>query len=306
VANNHSTNLINIGPGDLQAFVSVAHLESFRRAATALGISQPALTARIQRLELAVRTRLFDRTTRRVTLTEGGSRLLARAEHTVNELQAIVRDLHDEAELVQGKVAFGASPTVAAALLPPLIQRFMRAHPGVRLSMVDDLAGPILEKLAAGTIDFAIIPFPGAGGDYRVEPLFVDEMRFVAPRALPIPTNKTLRFSDISDYPYVTMPRPSAVWRALAEAFTKQGKVFVPVFEANSAITLLGLVENGVGITTLPSTMLAQRDLPKVWMPRISDFHFTRQISLVTVPGRSLAPAAEAFTKVLRKSLQRR
>ncbi|MBN9427320.1 MAG: LysR family transcriptional regulator, partial [Burkholderiales bacterium] len=84
-------NLINVGPGDLRAFIAVARAEGFRRAALQLGISQPALTARIQRLEQAVGLLLFSRTSRRVALTDAGARLLQRSEHAIEELDSVLQ-----------------------------------------------------------------------------------------------------------------------------------------------------------------------------------------------------------------------
>ncbi|NYT35583.1 LysR family transcriptional regulator [Allopusillimonas soli] len=297
-------NLIGIAPGDLQAFVAVAQLASFRGAAATLGISQPALTARVQRLEQTLGQALFSRTTRRVALTRAGERLLGRAERTVNELRAIVQDLRLESELAHGHLAFGVSPTIAASLLPPVLLRFMKAHPSVRITMLDDLAGPLLDKLLVGELDFVLAPCGGITGDFHVQPLFADQMRIIASRSLPIPINKPISFADVSVYPYVSMPRPSAVWRTLSDALRREGKVYAPVFEATSVITLLGLVEAGVGLTAVPSTLLSQRELPKVWSPDVVDVDSTREISLITMKGRSLPPGAARFAGMLKRALR--
>src|SRR5882672_10285999 len=106
--------LINIETADLQSVLAVADLGSFRAAAASLGCSQPAITARIQRVEAILGLRLFHRTTRRVTITEAGERLRVRAERTVSELQAIVQEFNDEAQLKRGRVVLGATSTVAA------------------------------------------------------------------------------------------------------------------------------------------------------------------------------------------------
>ena len=80
---------INIGPDELETFIAVSTLGSFRRAAEKLGVSQPSVTSRVQRLETILGVKLLNRTTRRVTTTEAGERLRLRAEHTVTVLQKI-------------------------------------------------------------------------------------------------------------------------------------------------------------------------------------------------------------------------
>ncbi|MDP3139199.1 MAG: LysR family transcriptional regulator [Burkholderiaceae bacterium] len=302
--NDRSINLINIGPGDLRAFLGVARAQSFRRSALLLGISQPALTARIQRLEHAVGLRLFDRTSRRVALTEAGARLMQRAEHTIEELESIVQDLRNEADLKQGHVAFGASPSIAGMMLPPIIQKFMASHPGVRVSMADELGTPILERIALGKLEFGLIPTPAHANEFDVRPLFTDEMVIIAPKAMPIPANTAVRFQDLMDLPFVTMSRPSSIWRMLSEAFQVHGKVYKPVFEANSAGTLLGFVESGIGMTVLPSIMLEQHKLNLSFRVQVSDMNFRREVSFVTMRGRALSPAAAALAAMMKADLR--
>ncbi len=297
-------NLINIGPGDLRAFLAVARAQSFRRAATLLGISQPALTARIQRLESAIGLRLFDRTSRRVALTDAGGRLMQRSEHTIDELEAIVQDLRSEADLKQGYVAFGASPSIAATLLPHIIQGFMAAHPGVRVSMADELGSPILERLSAGRLEFALIPTPPAVNEFDVRPLLTDQMVFVAPKSFPIPTNAAVTFANLMTLPFVTMSRPSSIWRMLSEAFQERGEIFKPVFEAFNAATLLGFVERDIGITVLPSMLVDQHNITRSFRVPVTDVQFEREISLVTLHGRALSPAASALAAAIRAGLR--
>lgn len=302
--NHRSINLINIGPGDLRAFLAVARAQSFRSAASVLGISQPALTARIQRLEAAIGLRLFDRTSRRVTLTDPGSRLMLRAETTIEELETIVQDLRNEADLKQGHVAFGASPSVAGSFLPLIIQRFMAKHPGVRVSMADELAQPLLERLTAGRLEFGLIPTPLAANEFDVRPVLTDQMVFVAPKAMPIPINAPVVFQDLMRLPFVVMSRPSSIWRMLFDEFQARGEMFQPVFEANNAATLLGFVERGVGITVLPSMLVDQHKLVHSFRVPVGDVTFLREMSFVSLRGRALSPAAAALVNMIRGSLR--
>jgi LysR family carnitine catabolism transcriptional activator len=298
--NDRSISLINVGPGDLRAFLGVARAQSFRGAALVLGISQPALTARIQRLEHVIGLLLFDRTSRRVALTEAGARLMQRAEHTIDELEEIVQDLRNEADLKQGYVAFGASPSIAGMILPPIIQNFMATHLGVRVSMADELGALILDRISLGKLDFGLIPTPQHANEFDVWPLFTDEMVIIAPKAMPIPAKTAVRFQDLINLPFVTMSRPSSIWRMLSEAFQVHGRLFKPVFEANSAGTLLGFVESGVGMTVLPSIMLEQHKLNQSFRVQVADMSFRREMSFVSMRGRALSPAATALASVIK------
>jgi len=292
-----------IAPGDLEAFVAVADAGGFRRAAAALGLSQPSITLRVQRLERLLGLELFNRTTRRVTLTEAGQRLRVRAAHAVSELSAIVRDLRDEAQLKSGRVTLGAPPTLAASVLPPVLGRFMTAHPGVRMQLHDDFTGAILARLTAGSVDLAIVPFDGRNEDLACEPLFTDELVVAAPRSMALPANRALAFAEFSRLPLVTMPLPSAIRTTLSERFARAGQVFQPVFEANNMHTLIGLVRAGIGVSVLPEPMLdAQSELVRI---HVEGLRFERRIGLVTVRGRALSPAAATFAALVRQELKR-
>ena len=292
-----------IAPGDLEAFVAVADSGGFRRAAAELGLSQPSITLRVQRLERLLGLELFNRTTRRVTLTEAGQRLRVRAGHAVSELSSIVRDLRDEAQLKSGRVTLGAPPTLASSVLPGVLGRFMTLHPGVRMQLYDDFTGAILARLVAGSVDLAIVPFDGRNDDLACEHLFTDELVVVAPRRMALPANRALAFAEFGRLPMVTMPLPSAIRTTLSERFARAGQVFQPVFEANNMHTLIGLVRAGIGVSVLPEPMLeAQSELVRI---RVEGLRFERRIGLVTVRGRALSPAAATFAALVRQELKR-
>ncbi|MBN9429841.1 MAG: hypothetical protein J0H09_25400, partial [Burkholderiales bacterium] len=207
--------------------------------------------------------------------------------------------------LKHGRVAFGASPSIAAAMLPAIIQRFMVEHPGVRISMADDLAPPILEKLSSGVLEFGLIPSPSRGSEFDVRPLLSDELVIVAPKSMGIPINRPVRFAELIPYPFVTMSRPSAVWKTMFEAFQQYGHTFKPAFEATSAVTLLGFVESGIGLTVLPAILADQHVLHSSFRVNISDTDFRREISLVTVRGRALSPASAALVALIRAEFRK-
>lgn len=290
---------------DLEAFLAVAQAGSFRQAAARLRTSQPTVTNRIQRLENGLGLKLFSRTTRRVSLTEAGARMLPRAERSIADIGRLVADARDEADLKRGRVGVGASPTVAASLLVPLLKKFMDGYPHVEVRLRDGFRAPLLESLASGDIDLAMVPLDGRTADFHCEPLFVENLRFVAPRSMSLATNRTYRFAEICDFPFVSMPEPSAIRSTIAEAFAVEGRSFRPLIEANSLVTLLGLIEAGVGLSLLPELLIPERLLAGMDVIEVTDMQRKRQISLVTMRGRSLPPAAAAFAKVLRTTFKK-
>ena len=291
---------INIGPDELETFIAVSQLGSFRRAAEKLGISQPSVTSRVQRLESVLGVKLLNRTTRHVTTTEAGERLRLRAEHTVTELRSLVQEFRDEATLRRGRVAIASSPTIAASVLPPIIRQFSRANPGVTLTLADEFGGTALRAISNATADLALIPYAGTGSEYEFEHLFDDEFLVVAPREHPIARKGVTDFVEIGRHPLLTLPRESAVWHTIRDEFERHGLKFEPAFQAYNLSTLVGLVEAGLGLTLLPQIIVPRLNLNAVSTVRIKGGALRRHIGIVTLRGRAIAPAVAAFARALR------
>src|SRR5690242_21485013 len=102
----------------IRAFLAVARLGSFTRAAAELNVSQPALTVQIRQLEESLGVRLFDRNKRQVVLTQAGRNLLAPLKRVFTDLEAVMDASHDLAGLRRGSVAVATLPSVAAGILP--------------------------------------------------------------------------------------------------------------------------------------------------------------------------------------------
>lgn len=290
---------------DLETFLAISTAGSFRRAAERIGTSQPTVTLRLQRLEHALGLKLLSRTTRGVSLTEAGARMLPRFEAAISELGAAVQQAHDEASLKQGSVSMGVSPTIVAGLLLPILKDFMGVHPQVQVHLSDDYRTPLLERLLSGALDFVIVPFDQDTAEFRCEHLFVEDLVFVAPLSFGLDAGKAYAFGELCHLPFVTISRPSAIWSTLADTFESANMPFRPVIEVNTVLPLIRMVESGMGLTLLPGSLISQKLLGNVMTLKMHDLHKARQMSLVTVQGRTLSPAATSFCRILKNAVKR-
>src|SRR3954453_14871843 len=144
----------------IRAFVSVAHLKSFTRAAALLHLSQPALTVQIRRLEEALGVKLLDRNSRTVELTRVGRELAPVLQRLLRELDSVVIDTHDLATKRYGVVRIAALPSVAAGLLPDVIATFRDANPRVNFVLKDVIASRVLSLVRSEEVDLGVL-----GGD---------------------------------------------------------------------------------------------------------------------------------------------
>ncbi len=296
---------IRLGPGDLEAILAVAERGSFRGAAEALGLSQPAVSARIRHSETVLGVKLFHRTTRKVTITEAGERLRVRAEHTVAELRALVQEFNDESQLRRGRVVVGASPSVSGTVLPSIIKRFMQRWPGIQVVLQDDFFGRDLNRLATGEVDFAVLPFQPLDRQFDFERLFIEDFLVVVLRKHPLTQKAAATIGDIAAFPLLTMPPKSAIWGTLASAFAREELAFKPAFQALNMLSLLAMVHAGLGITLLPRIVMPLLNMEALQAVPVCNADLVRHVGIVTAHGRAVQPAAAALMRICRSALHK-
>jgi DNA-binding transcriptional LysR family regulator len=135
-------------PADLAAFSAVASAKSFRGAARVKGLSPSALSEAVRRLETDLKTRLLNRTTRSVTPTEAGQRLLERIAPAFNALDDAVADALAGRDGIGGTLRLNVPSAVMELVLPPILTSFMKAHPAIRVEVTAD--NRLIDVLAAG------------------------------------------------------------------------------------------------------------------------------------------------------------
>ena len=140
----------------IEAFLAVARLGHFTRAAAALHVSQPALTVQIKQLEQALGVRLFDRNNRSVALTQAGRDLVAPLERVSLDIASIVRHARDLSAHRHGVITVAALPSVAASLLPRTIRALSEGHQGIVVRVRDAVSSRVLDLVKSGDVDLGI------------------------------------------------------------------------------------------------------------------------------------------------------
>jgi len=293
--------LINLTPGDLDAFLSVAETGSFRQTARLLGISQPSVSARIQHLEAVLGVRLFDRTTRRVAITEAGERLRARVERMVLETRALVREFKEESHLQRGSVVVGASPSVAAGFLPAVIGEFQRRWPDIDVVLFDDFFGQVLDRVSRAEVDFAVTPYVTLDDALDYEPLLDDVFRLAVPDNHPLAAQSTVSLADIAGEKLMSMPPESAAWAIFRRAFAAAGLDFAPSFQTRDSVTIFSLIKQGLGVGLVTEMLSSVLDMRGITLLTVRDADLTRSVGIVRARDRALSPAADALVNLMRK-----
>ncbi|TKC95191.1 LysR family transcriptional regulator [Polyangium fumosum] len=223
----------------LRHFALIAEHGTFTRAARHAHLSQPALTASIQRLEEAFGARLLHRDRAGTGLTAAGRVLLPRALHILAAVGDAMRAVAEVEGLEAGEVRLGAGATACTYLLPPTLSAFRATHPGVRFRLREATTAEVLDALERGEIDLGVVTHPE--GELWID----DQLILVAAPGLPA-----------DGAPFVTFGRGSTT-RALLDQHFPDADV---VMELGSIAAVKGNVRAGIGVA-LVSRFAVEHDL---------------------------------------------
>jgi LysR family cyn operon transcriptional activator len=242
---------------ELRAFMTIADLGSFARAADRLNVSQPALSRQIRALEERLGVLLFDRIGRRVQLTAEGEDLLLRTRNLLADAAA----LHERAHALKGSKAgilrVGATTQVIENLLAGFLQRYRRDNPGIEVHLVEDGGARLPKRLEQGEVHLAIMP---AGGDFPGRLLYPMHLMAVVPRAHPFSAKICIEISALADQPVLVLSREFAS-RNWFEAACQTARIKPRVLlESAAPQTLIALAKVSYGVAVVPSPVSIQRN----------------------------------------------
>jgi DNA-binding transcriptional LysR family regulator len=239
----------------IDGFLEIVRRGNLSRAAEALFITQPALTARLQALEEELGSRLFVRG-RGMELTEEGEAFRAYAERAVDALRDGARHVADIAGGAAGELAVGAAPGVGAHVLPPLLARFRAAHPRVRLIVRTGHSEEIVEMLLRGEIRIGLVRelrHPGL----EIRPLYADQLVLVADPAHPFANRRSIPVARIADAELILFDRTSSYYDLTNALFREAGVAPRGQIELDNIDAAKGMVLAGLGVALLPLTAVA-------------------------------------------------
>lgn len=293
---------MNVTLRQLRAFVLVVRLGSFTQAAQAMHVTQSALSLLIRELESAMNTRLLERTTRVIGLTVAGSEFFPEAQRILADLERAVASVDQLIAKERGKVVIAAPLMLSSTYLPPILAVFRSRYPGIEVVLHDTLPTEVLPQVRSGSADVGIGTFAASESDLKRMLLFTEAMVAMFPAEHRFSSMKRLSWEDLSSEPIVALRRGS-VFRDLAEAgFSAAGLALQPVFEADYAGSVIGLVDAGVGIAILPGYATKLTDKGRIRWRRLEAPVINRQVLLVQRVGPTPSPAAQAFVDFLASS----
>src|SRR3954469_4379207 len=264
--------------GQLRCFLAVAEHRHFTRAARELGLAQPSVSAQVRSLEHDLGGELFHRMKGNVTLTPAGETLLPFARRILADVDAAASEVSDVGALARGRISLGATPSLAATLVPPVLARFHAAHPGIALALREAGSGDLVNALEQGIVDVALVILPVRHDVLEPQPLLREELVVAVSRQHPLASRRTIAMTDLRDVPLV-MFREGYDLRSATEAACRAAG-FAPTFavEGGEMDGVLRLTAAGLGAAIVPSLVVEPRTA--LHAIRVSGPALTRTIGL--------------------------
>ncbi|WP_019142607.1 LysR family transcriptional regulator [Noviherbaspirillum massiliense] len=291
----------NISTRLLYAFAALAELKHFTRAAERCHTSQSALSVMIRKLESEVGTRLFERDTRKVTLTPEGELFAEAVRSLLAEIESAFDDMSDYVARRRGRVSVAALPSLAANGLPEIIAEYKKLYPAVAVTLHDALSDQCLSLLRQGKADI-VLTAPGSNvAEFESRTLCSDPFYLVCRHDHPLARKRIVRVTDLAGQEVIHLAKSSSV-RQHVDILLREVRAIHSGFEVEHLATVAGLVSQGLGISLVPELTLFQfRQMDLVAVPLRSEQK--RPILMVKRKDQPLSIAAKAMLDLIEERI---
>lgn len=235
----------------LLAFATLARLGSFTRAAQELFLTQSAISHAIKSLEEQAGCRLFERSGRRVALTQSGEQFLRHVERILGEMKSARRGLDELSRWGHGRLRIGASTTACQYILPTVLREFKQSFPKCVISIDPGDHARQMDLLLNNHIDLALMLEPEGVKELSFVPLFGDEMRFLVAPAHPWARTGRVQRDTFEEETMILYNHTSYTFRLVKDYFRDEGLPLSNVLELGSMEAIKELVKIGLGVGVL-------------------------------------------------------
>lgn len=284
----------------LRYFCAVARQGTFTRASEVEHVAQPSLSQQILKLEAELGARLFDRLPRSAKLTVYGKAFLPKAERILRQLDEAKTELVEMSGNESGEVVVGIIPTIAAYLLPRLLEGFAVRHPQVTVKIVEDITPTLLQRLHDDTLDMTVVALPLDGTDLVSEELFQEKFYAVLPEKHRRASRPSISLAELNQEPFLLLKEGHCFRDSVIAACHKEKMSPSVVFESGQFATILAMVSAGMGVSAVPA-MAVQPQSGCRFVP-ISGKHSTRKIGIVTLRHHYQSRAQRLLMKQMREA----
>jgi LysR family hydrogen peroxide-inducible transcriptional activator len=289
----------------LKYLLAVSEWGHFGKAAAACNVTQSTLSAGIHDLENILEVQLFERTKKKVLVTETGQAVIDKARvvlQATRELVEVVAGSSDD-QALSGNIRLAVIPTIAPFLLPPLLAQLRKQFPALQLYLREAQTEPALEELYNGRVDAVLMATPYPTAEVSMEPLFEDHFYLACLSDNKLAKYKHLKTKHLEGQPLLLLEDGHCLRQHALSACKLHSADYSMPYQATSLITLVQMVANGLGITLLPEIALKSGLLTNttIEIKAFSEKDVTRTISLVWRPSSAMTAKFKILSQFIRE-----
>lgn len=281
----------------LEAFITVAKLKSFSKAANAIYLSQPTISSNISSLEKELKIQLFDRTSKEVNLTPAGESFLEYATDIINTRNNAIADMTNFNSNISGRLHVSASTTPCNSILPELISNFNNTYSNVKFNIKEQGSVGIIKDILDLNCEIGLVGTMIHNSKIKSYKIIDDELVIVSHRSLNLPD--VVKPSDLINYKFIIRERESATRKTFESSLINNDidinklKVLCEVNNLDAQIKLLKL---GMGVSVLSKSLCDDLvNCSNIKISTIQGLSLKRSIYLIVSSRRTLTPIATAF-----------
>lgn len=288
----------------LHIFFTVSEKGSFSAAAQSLHMTQPAVTMQVQSLEDYFGSKLFNRSTKRIELSEAGRALLPFAKRSIELFRETDLAMSQYTQMVQGRLQLGASLTIGEYMLPRMLGPFGQQYPNITISMRVMNTAQILEEIINHHLNFGLIEAYVQHPDMQIEAVMRDELKLIVPADHPLAASTQVGIDELLQYPFILREQGSGTRQVMEDEFARKHinmkQDVRTVMELGSTGAIKSAVEAGLGVSFLsPSSVKHEVALGLVKVLEVEELSFERQFYSIYLKSALLPISAVTFLSFL-------
>ncbi len=287
----------------LQYVAAVAQELSFRRAAERCHVSQPSLSTQLIEVEEALGVRLFERGRKRVLVTATGRDFVERAQRLLRDADDLVNTARRAADPFSGSVRLGVIPTISPYLVPSLTAHLRKAFPRLRILWSEETTAAVIEKLADGRLEGAVLALEADIGDVEREIIGTDPFVLVTRPEHPLAAKASpASTAELRDEEVLLLTEGHCL-REQALELCDSARAREGEFRATSLCTLVQMVSSSGGVTLIPTMAVdVEAKRARLHVRPLASPSAKRTIALVWRKGASLEALLRSIAKVMREA----
>lgn len=297
---------MNVSTRQLQAFLTIARLGSFTRAAEEIFVTQAGLSLMLKDFEAQVGARLFDRTTRSVRLTPAGESLLPTARRMMADWETATSNLGRLTAEAEQRVSLAATPLIASSVLPLWLQSFHETHPGVRVSISDLERRQILLGIETGELDVGLGAFfrPATGIDRQLLARFDMVLIKAKPKDARIrgrgfEMGRKVKWSALEDQELIVLPNDNPIQKLVDAQLRALGIGTRHTAALQNIQAMISMVEAGHGVAALPGFVVPACVRYEVTVHKLVEPVVPVEFFAVSMKGRLKTALVSGFVDAL-------